>query len=66
MLVLLTNYGSIGAICFLCVLHIRALLAAPQTKTNLDLSLSESQSRNPCSGRSAVYQDLSKRHGWPV
>ena len=35
---------------------------APQMEFNLSLSPSVKQRRNPCSGPSPVYQDLSKHH----
>ena len=35
---------------------------APQMEFNLSSSPSVKQRRNPCSGPSPVYQDLSKRH----
>ena len=39
-----------------CVTDITKLLLSPSVK----------QHRNPCSGPPAEYQDLSKRHDWPV
>ena len=38
--------------------------ATDETKTLI--SPSAKQRRNPCSGPSPVYQDLSTRHDWPV
>ena len=41
-------------------------VACVTEETELWLSLSAKQRRNPCSGLPAVYQDLRMRHDWPV
>ena len=41
-------------------------IACATDETKLRLSPSAKQSRNPCSGPSPVYQDMSTRHDWPV
>ena len=45
----------------------KVYVSAPHTKKlNLWLSPSASQRRNPCFCPLAVYQDLNRRHDWPV
>ena len=41
-------------------------IACATGETNIWLSPSAKQRRNPCSGSPPVYQDLSTRHDWPV
>ena len=41
-------------------------IACATDETKLCLSPSAKQSRNPCSGPSPVYGDMSTRHDWPV
>ena len=41
-------------------------IACATGETNIWLSPSAKQRRNPCSGSPPVYQDLSTRHEWPV
>ena len=48
-----------------CV-FLRFMLACTTDKTKLWLGPSAKQRWNPCSGPPPVYQDLSKRHDWPV
>ena len=45
---------------------IRTDVAFASDETKRWLSLSAKQRRNPCSGPSTVYQDLSTHHDWPV
>ena len=47
-------------------MRVTATIAFATDETKPLLSPSASQRRNPCSGPSAAYQDLSKRHDWPV
>ena len=47
-------------------IHKQGSLSLRTHETNLWLTPSAKQRRNPCSGFPAVYPDLSTRHDWPV